>query len=354
MPRSISNFFNGLEQKQTWLHRLNPAIKVSASILLLVMIFLPNSVVILSLLLISTIIMLATARVSWKSVRAILRTCLILFVVVFLITWLVSKSPRAIVNIDANRTIWGWDWNILKNLGWINTSIISGKTMYWYTSTIWGGYVSNIITPWRPMGQYLQLNIEGVTYYLAYHAPIYALSSQVLTTTLTMMIKIFMMLSIFSLQVNTTSTLDLSYGLQTIFKPLSLIKVPTASIATAIAVAIKFVPNLFAEANAIIKAQACRGQDFRNGGLLTKVKVINSLIVPMFSLTFNKADKLADAMEARNFNPRIKPTRYRTYPVNWVTWLGFIILVLLFTLLIVMTAKKVIIGPLALIDLQLI
>ncbi|MCQ3915598.1 MAG: energy-coupling factor transporter transmembrane protein EcfT [Mycoplasmoidaceae bacterium] len=77
--------------------------------------------------------------------------------------------------------------------------------------------------------------------------------------------------------------------------------------------AVRFVPSLFDEANKIISAQASRGVDFRNGHLITKIKAVGSLVVPMFAASFNHADKLSDAMEARNFVPRAKRTKYRLY-----------------------------------------
>ncbi|MCQ3908551.1 MAG: energy-coupling factor transporter transmembrane protein EcfT [Mycoplasmoidaceae bacterium] len=84
-------------------------------------------------------------------------------------------------------------------------------------------------------------------------------------------------------------------------------------IAYIIAVAVRFVPNLFDEANKIISAQASRGVDFRNGNIIVKIKAINSLVIPMFAASFNHAEKLSDAMEARNFVPRAKRTKYRVY-----------------------------------------
>ncbi len=84
-----------------------------------------------------------------------------------------------------------------------------------------------------------------------------------------------------------------------------------------IATALRFVPTLFDGANTIINAQACRGLDFRNGRLITKIKAVGSLFVPMFAASFAHADKLSDAIEARNFVPRARRTKYRYFPCRW-------------------------------------
>lgn len=354
MSRLTRSFFNPLEQKQTWLHRLNPALKVGASIFLLVMIFLPTSIIMQAVLFIFIISMLASARLSKGSILAILKTCLVLFVIIFLISWLASKDPRVIIDLTNSRKLWGYDWEILREWGWIKDYSIGGSNIYWYSGQIWGGSVGTLTTTQPSSGQYMKFIINGVTCFLPYNAPIYALSSHTLITNIFMIVKIFMMLSIFSLQVNTTTTLGLSYGIETILTPLKFIKIPTAQIGTVIAIAIKFIPNLLAEANAVSRAQACRGLDMKNARFFSKIKALVALIVPMFSIAFNQADQLADAMEVRNYNPRLKRTRYRKYTLNWYDWVGFTIIVLLFILLVIMVAWKVIIGPFALIDFHLV
>jgi len=84
-----------------------------------------------------------------------------------------------------------------------------------------------------------------------------------------------------------------------------------------ISIAIRFVPSLLDESQTILKAQSSRGVDFANGNFKDKIKSIVSLVVPMFSVAFHKADDLANAMEARSYNPRYVRTRYRNYTVDW-------------------------------------
>ena len=350
MSNLTSGIFNSSNHKQTWLHRLNPALKVGCSIFLLVMIFLPTGFITQIILLALIVCMLVSARIPKKSIFAILKTILIIFIITFLISWLVAKDPKIIFDLENRRTLWKWDWEKLFSLGWINKY----NNIYWYHGQIWGGSIGIIQVQKPTSGYYFEFILNNKHIYVPYYAPVYSLSSHTLITNISVMFKLFMMLSIFSLQVNTTTTMGLSYGIETILYPLKWIKVPTAQIGMVIAIAIKFVPNLFSQAKIVLQAQACRGVDIKHGNFINKVQALCGCIVPMFSIAFNQADYLADSMESRNYNPSAKRTRYRRYSINWYEIVGVILIVLLFILLVVMTALKVIIGPLAIIDLHLV
>ena len=99
----------------------------------------------------------------------------------------------------------------------------------------------------------------------------------------------------------TTSPMDLKNGLESLMKPLKVIKVPTSEIAMMISLVLRFIPTLLEETNKIIKAQASRGADFSESGLRQKMKQIISLLVPMFVVSFKRADDLANAMESRGY-----------------------------------------------------
>ena len=104
-----------------------------------------------------------------------------------------------------------------------------------------------------------------------------------------------------SLLTFTTSPMDLKNGLESLMKPLKVIKVPVSEIAMMISLVLRFIPTLLEETNKIIKAQASRGADFNEAGLRQKMKQIISLLVPMFVVSFKRADDLANAMESRGY-----------------------------------------------------
>lgn len=340
-------FTTPLEERPLFLNKFNPTLKVVCAILLLVLTFIPVPAIFQIGFLILVISLWISARLPKKKLKPIMRTLFVLFFFIFLINWLVAKNPGLKIDLENHYHLWGSDWLSILDKGWI------GKfgNYYWTHGTIWGGWVDNkLLTQAPDAGSYVRVVIDGTKYYLAYSSPWYGLSSKVLINSVSVCIKLFCMLTIFSLLVNTTSTLQLTYGFEHILWPLKWIKVPVTEISYIIAVAIRFVPDLFAEANKIMSAQASRGMDFRNGRLLTKIKAVGSLVVPMFATSFNHADRLSDAMEARNFVPRAKRTKYRHFPCSWSNWAAFAILICLLALFIYLRVSKVIIYPFMSID----
>lgn len=340
-------FKTPLEDRPIFLNKFNPALKIVCAILLLVLVFMPVTIVgqlgILTLL----VALWISARLPRRKLKPIFRTLLFLFVFIFLINWLVNKSPGIKFDLENKFNLWGSTWENLL----IKNQINIYSQYYWKCGQVWGGWVANSLSTIKPVNfSYLQVASGDQTLYLYYSCPWYALSSIVLISSISMCIKLFGMLVVFSLLVNTTSTLQLTYGFEYILWPLKWIMVPVTEISYIIAVAIRFVPSLFEEANKIINAQASRGLDFRNGRFATKIKVLALLVVPMFSASFNQADQLSDAMEARNFDPGAKRTKYRVYHCLPSNWVSIAILLCLLALFIYFRVCKVIIYPFTLID----
>jgi energy-coupling factor transport system permease protein len=124
------------------------------------------------------------------------------------------------------------------------------------------------------------------------------------------------MIAIVTLMVSTTNAIQISFAIEDILTPLKYLKIPINEWAMTISIALRFVPSLLQESQIIMRAQASRGVDFSNGNLKDKMKSLVSLVVPMFSIAFHKADDLANAMEARSYNPRYARTRYRSYSIH--------------------------------------
>ncbi|MEN0069179.1 MAG: energy-coupling factor transporter transmembrane component T, partial [Spiroplasma sp.] len=74
---------------------------------------------------------------------------------------------------------------------------------------------------------------------------------------------------------------------------------------------------LFDEAGRILKAQASRGVDLKNGHFKEKVKALVSLIIPLLVSAFQKAEDLAYAMDSRGYDPQGKRTRFRQYHITF-------------------------------------
>ena len=76
-----------------------------------------------------------------------------------------------------------------------------------------------------------------------------------------------------------------------------------------VTIALRFIPTLLQEIDTIMKAQRARGASFDRGGPLRRARALVPVLVPLFILSFRRADELALAMEARCYQPGAPRTR---------------------------------------------
>ncbi|MBR2890803.1 MAG: energy-coupling factor transporter transmembrane protein EcfT [Bacilli bacterium] len=129
----------------------------------------------------------------------------------------------------------------------------------------------------------------------------------------------------------TTKPTELNNAIESLLKPLELLHIKTSVFAMMVSIALRFIPTLFLEADKILKAQASRGVDFNEGNLKAKVVQIISLLVPMFVVSFKKADELAIAMEARGYIPGEKRTKLNEMKLQFSDFIWLFIFVGIFT-----------------------
>ncbi len=97
----------------------------------------------------------------------------------------------------------------------------------------------------------------------------------------------------------TTSPLELTDAIESLFGPLKKLHVPVHEFAMMMTIALRFIPTLMEETDKIISAQKARGADFESGGLIKKAKALVPVLIPLFVSAFRRADELAEAMECR-------------------------------------------------------
>ena len=129
--------------------------------------------------------------------------------------------------------------------------------------------------------------------------------------TLYIVFRLIIMLGLTLVLTATTKPLELTNALEWFMKPLKVIKFPVHEIAMTISLALRFIPTLLEETDRIMKAQASRGVDFQNGKFSEKIRAIISLIVPLFISSLQRSEELANAMEARGYDPSAERTKYR-------------------------------------------
>lgn len=181
------------------------------------------------------------------------------------------------------------------------------------------GYISRALKPMLIMMSFLMiLNIFMIrTGTLLFTIGFISVYSGGLIQTAFILIRLVLIVSLTTILTATTKPLDLTLGLEHLFNPLKKFKFPAHEVSMMISIALRFIPTLLEETERIMKAQASRGVDFKEGKLADKIKSIVSLIVPLFISAFQRAEDLANAMESRGYNPEGTRTRYKV--LKWTS-----------------------------------
>lgn len=254
------------------IHRLDPRVKLIANILIIVMVFLTKDFMMLAILTVPLILSFIISGLRKRMLIGLLKPAIYIGAFLFIINMFIIKP------IDNPTDAW------------------IGKDMKWWI--FWVSYKATNLT-------------------------------------LLIMFRIFLMIFATTLMTSTTKPMALSKGIEDLLLPLKLIRIPVHIIAMIISIALRFVPTLIEETQRIMKAQASRGVDFKNGGVKSKAKSLITLIIPLFVSAFAKAEDLGNAMETRGYDPYEKRTRYRHYKIRWfdviltIAMFGFLALIIL-------------------------
>jgi energy-coupling factor transport system permease protein len=164
--------------------------------------------------------------------------------------------------------------------------------------------------------------------------------SDAIFQTLYITFRLALMIMITTALTATTKPLDLTLAIEDLLAPMKRFGVPAHEIAMMISIALRFIPTLIEETERIMKAQASRGVDLKEGKFKEKIMAILSLIVPLFVSSFQRAEDLADAMEARGYVPSAKRTRYKQLKRTLKDYIMIFIILILLGILIAMAVFK--------------
>jgi energy-coupling factor transport system permease protein len=119
-----------------------------------------------------------------------------------------------------------------------------------------------------------------------------------------MILRLLEFMILISLLTLTTTTAQLTHGLEKLLRPLERFRFPAHELALVFAISLRFAPTLAAELERIMKAQASRGADFGEQGRLRFIQRTRNLLplmVPLFLSALRRAEDLTMAMEARGY-----------------------------------------------------
>ena len=163
------------------------------------------------------------------------------------------------------------------------------------------------------------------TGYVVFNVWKFTLYSDAIWQTVYILGRLVFMIMITTLLTATTAPLDLTLGLEDLLSPFRKIGVPSHVIAMMISIVLRFIPTLIEDTQRIMQAQASRGVDLDEGSIKEKIQGIISMILPLFVSAFQRAEDLADAMEARGYYPGKVRTRYKQLKIRPSDYLGLLI-----------------------------
>ena len=107
-----------------------------------------------------------------------------------------------------------------------------------------------------------------------------------------------------------TTPTELADAFVRLMAPLGRAGVPVGDIGLALSMALRLIPLVSREAERIQRAQAARGVSFA-GGALGRVRAWGTVITPLVVGLFRRADRIAESMDARGFEPHARRSRPR-------------------------------------------
>lgn len=122
----------------------------------------------------------------------------------------------------------------------------------------------------------------------------------------------------------TTTPVNLTSAMEKLLQPLKRFGFPAHELAMMMTIALRFIPTLLEEAEAVMKAQQARGGSISTGNLSQRLRASVALLVPLLAGSLRRADELAVAMEARCYRgdtgrTRLKQFQYRTIDITVLT-----------------------------------
>ncbi|MDX1797109.1 MAG: energy-coupling factor transporter transmembrane component T [Candidatus Lokiarchaeia archaeon] len=147
-----------------------------------------------------------------------------------------------------------------------------------------------------------------------------------LSFAIAMILRIYIMISAFSIFFLTVDPNDLALSLISMKMPYEF--------AFSFSLAFRFVPTIATEAQNILDAQQSRGYEMQKRGLISQIKNLFPLLIPLIICSIRRAFNVAEALESRAFGSKKDRTYYYTIKFTLKDWI-FMLYMLSFLALIV-------------------
>ncbi|MGN1076977.1 MAG: energy-coupling factor transporter transmembrane component T family protein [Candidatus Gallimonas sp.] len=164
---------------------------------------------------------------------------------------------------------------------------------------------------------------QGPASYLDYG--IIHITQEGIVFSLFLVLRLVLLVTCSSMLTYTTTPVSLTDGIESLLTPLKWIRFPVHELALIMSIALRFIPILMDETERIKNAQKARGADFESGGPVKKVRAIVPVLIPLILSAFRRADELGDAMDARCYSGGKNRTKYKKLRFSWRDLIGFFV-----------------------------
>lgn len=222
--------------------------------------------------------------------------------ILFIIDWFTYHSTTIQTSLNPNSIIWGHlSGQYYSSYGNITYNMFNLGANNWYEISIY--------------------TIVNVTYVFS---------------------KVLMIMLLLQVFLKTTSDLELTNGFNLLFKPLNYLKIPTKALSLILSLTLRFIPKLYDEIKQIRLAQKSRGSHISKKN---KLKSYINLIIPLFILAFESADKTSDAMIIKKYNFKNQKYYFYKYKFHYYDYLFFLLSIGLCCFIFYMLAANIFFGP---------
>jgi energy-coupling factor transport system permease protein len=299
---TIGQYISG----DSWLHKLDPRIKLFSLIILLVATFIvpvsANLVPILTMtsMLVLIIILTISTKIPIRKVLNGLKPIVFLLTFTFIIQLFYVKTGNLVVDpIEM----------------YISVSSIAAIILFLVFYNLTKKHIKFRILYFF-FAVFVIFLLQAVLPYVSLTSYTLEIYDQGLLRAGFIFLRITNVIILTSLLTFTTMTTDLNYGIEALLKPLKIIKVPVDMIAMMLSLTLRYIPTLLIETEKIMKAQASRGVDFKESTFKEKISQVISLLIPVFVISFKRSEDLGNAMEVRGYIIGAKRTRIDEYIIS--------------------------------------
>jgi energy-coupling factor transport system permease protein len=272
----------------SWIYKVDPRIKIGALVLLLVTTFMLSNLFLMSIMFLLIIVMIFTTRVPFIKMIRGMKPLIFLLTFTFFIQMFSITEGKTLLQ----ETMYIGPLSIMAILILLIAYFIVKKYVKFrillFLLVVFLAFFLQAVLPSS------LINFQDFTYE-------FTIRDKALEYTGFLLLRIMIVVMLSSLLTFTTMPTDITNGLESLLRPLKLIKFPVGELATMLSLTLRFIPTLLEETQKIMKAQASRGVEFSESRFKDKVTQIISLLIPIFVIALKRAEDLANAMEVRGY-----------------------------------------------------